>query len=282
MPGKRRFTPTKSGKGTTQSRKNNSSGSFIPNARPSPIVLQPFFSLSLLFSLSKDTDVRVSDVAGRIAKQIDPDGKTLTWSGSATPVLGGIIIFKMQSIQLYGQRGSHIGFLCYDYSDFDQEVYNTFETLLDVGTDSSPPSLGYRFPNTLRQTPVYYSSNAASSKMELFKVLCKSPVSVIIKLSFRFWAGSSYSPVNILGPLERIADSTSESNEVLRELKALTEAIKSSQPTLLSKVKDGVSIATAAVTVLAGAELDRAECSHSHDSISSCFEAIEIKDLETK
>lgn len=228
---------------------------FVPSPRPPPIQLQPFFHLTLLFTTSSDRAYLVHDIAGFLTKQIDPDGLTLTWvdpGGGKAPVLNGVIIYRLHSIVIYGQKGSHVGFMCYDWSDFDQETSNTFETILDVGTDSSPPCVGYKFPQSLRDAPIYYKASASANNMRLFKILCKTSVSIMLRLSFRFWPGTSYSPLNTVPAIDQIASASSETSALLKELKELTIAIKASQPSTVSKVLDGVQTAASVVTIAAG------------------------------
>lgn len=262
-----------SAKSTQRSRRNRSRGNtnyvtktslhggkFSPPTNPPDVSYQPWWPITLVWSAASSKSSDVNDLGNRLRKQTDPSGLGFNQKASDASDKPFRVQFRLQSVQAWNLTGRIISLSVEDFTDNNAQGRDQLCGLVDTGSPTHTPAVGYRLPASLSHHVL--RNDDVSGKLNLFEVLGGSNDALVIYASvlYRFDGPIKFPTVStpIIDKINEIRDSVDdELTELNRSIQLLTTTIDdlvSRQPSTLSKVVDGVTRVAAFVVPLAARE----------------------------
>lgn len=212
----------------------------IPSNDPPQLAYQPWNHVTLAwYSLPGDTNF--GDLVNTIKTQLDPNKTGFNEEKLAVQM-------KIHSVRVWNVSGKHVSLTVYDYIDGDNK--DQLCGLMDAGSNTGIPKLGYEMPITFRHHVI--RNDAKTGKNILFTTSAASGDSILsyVRMEWRFdgpvkgpsidldWERKSYeAQIENLKNNQRTADTI---NKILE-----------SQPSLIERVISGVTHHAAEISLLA-------------------------------
>lgn len=224
------------GRRTSASRRNAvthhelSGGSIQVPSNPPSITYQPWNHLTVVYtgntSTTGEITVKVSDLCDQIKAQIDPISTGL----SSTPIFN----VKLQRIRAWNLTGHMIALSVDDYSDAAKAISDVDALcgLVDTGSSSHTPAVGYDLPSSHRNIVMRNgSSSATDKKAVLYHVMAPASDTVIIytTILWKFDGPSKFSTFNraMLAAIESIAENVKGTNADVGAIRKMVDDMDS-------------------------------------------------------
>lgn len=152
---------------------------------PPDVEYQPWYPLTIILSTVGEETITYSSLAGEIRKQLDPSA-TLFKQGTGNDK--GVVITRIETIQMWNLSGDLIGLSVYDYvtSVKGQSSEAVFGGV-DVGNNHRVPAIGYRMSMINQSFTLRNGNNKDDDDLDrIFSIFC-APTDVVITYVNVLW-----------------------------------------------------------------------------------------------
>lgn len=201
-------------------------GRCLTTQDPPVVAYQPWNQVTLAWIIHP-TAVNFGDLVNQLKAQLDPNSKGFMDNVS--------IQMKIHSIRVWNLTGKTVALTVYDFHDSDDA--DQLCGMMDAG-GAGLPRLGYELPLSHRTT---VQKNDKNGKKLLFTVSASDKDNILsyVRLEWKF-DGPVKAPNFDLDYQRRIMEAEENSRESLRVMTDQLDTLIKQQPSLLTKLIDGV------------------------------------------
>lgn len=250
-------------------------GKFSPSTNPPDVTYQPWNSVTLVHSFSQKFDCQTKTLIEQLRTQLDPEkrGFNQTTSGDRRFV----VQMKIYSIQAWNLTGRMLALTVDDYSEARSAAGGRDQLvgIVDTGTQSHTPCVGYLLPASHRQMVLRTDDKQGEDYIYTLIAGGTDQCIVYTRISYRF--DGPVQPPRILMPIgttikllgdgnrtvNRVSVQVNGLKEILKRLQEISENTYESRPSTVEKIIDKVKYVAMAV-----AALGEGECSSFEDLAS--------------
>lgn len=127
-------------------------GRFTPPPNPPSVTYQPWNHVTVMTIVKgEEKEYKLTDIVTILKKQLDPTNRGFN-QGTGEHTL--VLQIRLDSITAWNLTGRVVALSISDYTDAAQAKENREQLagLVDAGTTTHTPAVGYRYPSSLRQT----------------------------------------------------------------------------------------------------------------------------------
>lgn len=258
---------------------------------PPDVTLQPFNNLTMVHIGSNDKGVfeyTATDLIKELIAQVDPEGKQA--------LAQDYVDIRLIRIRAWNLTGKTLNLALYDFTarQASDATSPCLTTIMDVGNPTTYPSVGYEWPTTHQQSTL----NSKVSR-KVLTLVSGAQAQCVLYLTLLWKFAGTPKPLSSGELLMEIAHTLDQSRKVQeethQELKtvdgklSITNArlrkIVSAQPSLVSKIVDGVVHLGANVVPLAADEVtlrkfDELQTAVNRLSLYTSKESLEFLEIE--
>lgn len=228
-------------------------------SNPPDISYQPWFSLTVVkTSNGANTAVTLGDLVNSIVDQIDPMHHAFkyrqggTTPGSDVPVLN----IKINTVRAWNLSGHMIAMSVDDYSDSRKDDSDMLCGLVDVGSPTHVPAIGYDLPSSVRDFVLRNGNNAQDDiKVKLYHIIAPKSDTIVVYTSILFKFDGPIVFSTFANTMMSISSKLSQDlDDTRNHIKKLTD--RDTSMGIGSVVIKGVEMAAPYVIASAAADMD--------------------------
>lgn len=239
-------------------------GSIDVPSNPPNVSYQPWNNLTIVHSgTTGELTITVDDLCYELAKQIDPimTGLSYTKTNQTGSKLSSIINMKLQKIRAWNITGQMIALSVDDFSDSAKAIADVDALcgLVDTGSSTHTPAVGYDLPASHRSIVLRNGSAASDSKSVLYHVMAPSTDTIIVYTTvlWKFDGPSKFSSFEtvMMQTIREISESAKNASTSVSHVEALVTDIQKQQSKLGigNFLANGIEIAAPYVLPAVGA-----------------------------
>lgn len=216
-------------------------GRMLPTNDPPQVAYQPWNHITLAW-YDQPSDHNFGDLVNELRKQIDPNNTGLAAVGKLA------IQMKIHSIRVWNITGKTVALTVYDFhdsSDSDQLC-----GVMDAGSNTGIPRLGFEMPLSFRQMVMRNDSNTGKKKLYTVSAASSDTILQYIRMEWRF-DGPVKGPSVDLNWERRLFETQVKA---LQEAKSTSQTVKKlldAQPSTVERIIEGITHHAAEITMLA-------------------------------
>lgn len=238
----KRPNPAKRNRGTRSNfvtKKSLEGGRTIPTNDPPQLAYQPWNHITLAW-YTGPKDHNFGDLVNQMITQMDPN-KT----GFADKLA---VQMKIHSVRVWNITGKTVALTVYDFHDDDNK--DQLIGLMDAGSNTGIPKLGYALPLSFRQTVM--RNDSSTGKKLLFTTSAASSDTILqyVRLEWRF-DGPVKGPTLDLNWERRAYEEQIQIKEVATTTSKLTQKLLDAQPSTIERIIQGITHHAAEVAMIA-------------------------------
>lgn len=183
-------------------KKEMSGGAFRPGSNPPQVTYIPWNNVTLVISHNTDLSLKVNDILKHLKSQLDPTGRGFNTETSGDKRF--VVQMRIHSIAAWNLTGRVISLSVEDFSDTNSASSGRDQLvgLVDTGTSTHTPSVGYKIPSNLSQHVIRTDDVTGSMFLLTVTAPAGSQLVTYLKISYRF-DGPAKHP-EIMSPLAEI------------------------------------------------------------------------------
>lgn len=220
-------------------RRSLNGGKFIPVNDPPQLAYQPWNHITLAW-YEKPADHNFGDLVNQIKKQMDPNN-----TGFSDKLA---IQMKIHSVRVWNVTGKHVSLTVYDFLDIDDK--DQLCGVMDAGSNTGIPRLGYELPLTFRQHVM--RNDESTGKRKLFTTSAASNDTLLhyIRMEWRF-DGPIKGPSLDLDWERRSFETQVKTLEYSEATSKTVQKLLDAQPSTIERIISGITHHAAEVAMLA-------------------------------